>query len=89
MAVTRLPLDVPGTRLDDPDTWTDVIVCDGLDHELRFATHRAHMAQRPMDYCGQCADNARQIYDALDAHLHVEELPLGALVRRLLEALQR
>lgn len=83
MASIRLPLDVPGVTLVDPGTWTDIIVCDSQDHELRFATHRAHMVQGATDYCGLCAAKARQIYETLGVHLHVEELPLGAFARRL------
>ena len=85
MTRLRLPLDVPGTRLDDPDTWTDCDVCDSQDHESRFATHRVHWPTGPTDKCAPCAEKLQQIAEAMGIHVDVEDLPLGSVVKRLTE----
>lgn len=84
----RLPLDVPGTTLDDPDTWTEVHVCESQDHELRHAMRRLHLAQGPVEYCESCAAKMLAVYATLGTHCHVEDLRLRQVVNRLTAAAQ-
>jgi len=82
----RLPLDGPGTRLEDPDTWTNVHVCESLNHEPRHAMRRLFLVQGPVEYCEPCAAKMLAIYASLGVHCHVEDLRLRQVVNRLTAA---
>jgi len=87
----HLPIDAHGVDKDDPETWPVVTICDASveSHPPRFATHVAHIVQEPIDYCAECVAYMAKIYEALGTHLHVEELPLGATTRRLIEGTKK
>jgi hypothetical protein len=81
----RLPLNAPGVNVHDAETWPEVHVCesDPKCHEPRFATRRVHWVTGPIEYCDPCAAQMLRVAEVLGTHVHVEELPLGAMVRRL------
>ena len=79
----RLPLNAPGVDRDDADTWPEVHVCDAKDHEPRFATRLLHWVTGPVECCDPCAAQMLAVAKALGTHVHVEALPLGAMVDRL------
>ena len=79
----RLPLNVHGVDLDDAETWPEVHVCDAKSHEPRFATRLLHWVTGPIEYCDPSAAQMLAMAEALGTYVHVENLPLGAVVDRL------
>lgn len=79
----KLPLDVPGVALDDPDTWTDVHVCESRDHEPRHATRLLHWVTGPIEYCEPCAAQMLAVAKTLGVYVHTEDLPLRTVAMKL------
>lgn len=81
----RLPLNAPGVDRNNVDTWPEVHICESNPscHEPRFATRILHWVTGPIEYCDPCAEQMLAVAKTLGVYVHVDYLPLGAMVDRL------